>query len=123
MNPLSSGHAVQGPATVRSAIPTTSTDRPARPSRHHDPSPRTPGRTDDHHGVDAVVRASDADWTLVRAVALTDKPSGGPLRAALAGDGKPGTFVSRDGLAAFLLDCVEQDSWIRQTPLAWNASR
>ena len=76
---------------------------------------------EDHNGVDAVMRASDVDWTLVRAVALTDKPAKGPLRAAERGTEKPAAFVNRDDLAAFLLDTVEQDAWIRQTPLVWNA--
>jgi uncharacterized protein YbjT (DUF2867 family) len=37
---------------------------------------------DDHDGLDKLMRASDVDWTLARAVALTDKPAKGPLRAA-----------------------------------------
>lgn len=77
----------------------------------------------DHNGVDKVVRASPVDWTLVRPVALTDEPAKGSLRAAERGAEKPGLFVNRDDLAAFLLDTVEQDTWIRQAPLAWNARR
>jgi uncharacterized protein YbjT (DUF2867 family) len=76
---------------------------------------------EDHNGVDALMRASDVEWTLARAVALTDKPGKGPIRAAIPGTEKPATFVNRDDLAAFLLDTVEQDTWIRQTPLVWNA--
>ena len=75
----------------------------------------------DHNGVDSLVRASDVDWTLARAVTLTDKPGRGALRAGLPAAEKPGTFVSRDDLAAFLLDTVEQGTWIRQAPLIWNA--
>ncbi|MDH2413807.1 NAD(P)H-binding protein [Nocardioides sp. CER19] len=76
---------------------------------------------DDHDGVDTLMRTSGVDWTLVRAVALTDKPAKGPLRVAEPGTEKPAPFVNRDDLAAFLLDTVEQNSWIRQTPLVWNA--
>lgn len=76
---------------------------------------------DDHAGVDEVVRASHVDWTLVRAVALTDKPQRGPVRAGLRGEVKPGNWVNRADLAAFLLDTVEQGTWVRQTPLAWSA--
>lgn len=75
----------------------------------------------DHNGVDAAVRASGVDWTLARAVALTDKPGKGMLHAAAPGTAKPATFVNRDDLAAFLLDTVEQGTWIRQTPVVWNA--
>jgi uncharacterized protein YbjT (DUF2867 family) len=75
----------------------------------------------DHTGVDQVVRASDVDWTLARAVALTDKPASGSLRAAEAGRARPGPRVNRADLACFLLDAVEKDTWIRAAPLVWNA--
>ncbi|MFE9449729.1 NAD(P)-dependent oxidoreductase [Streptomyces sp. NPDC006739] len=75
----------------------------------------------DHTGVDQVVRASDTDWTLARAVALTDKPAAGPLRAAEVGGIKPGPRISRADLARFLLDVVDQDTWIHAAPLVWNA--
>ena len=74
----------------------------------------------DHNGVDEIVRASDTDWTLARAVALTDKPAGGPVRAAEAGTEKPGSRINRADLAAFLVDTVENGSWIHQAPLVWN---
>lgn len=75
---------------------------------------------DDHHGVDKLLRASDVDWTLARAVALTDKPMSGPPRAAVAGTEKPGTRINRADLARFLLDTLEKDTWIRKAPLVWN---
>ncbi len=78
---------------------------------------------DDHNGVDTLVRASSMDWTLVRPVALTDKPGAGPLRAALPGTEKPGRVVNRGDLAAFLVDTVEQSTWIHQTPVVWNPTR
>jgi len=74
----------------------------------------------DHTGVDEIVRASDTDWTLARAVALTDKAANGPVRAAEAGTDKPGMRINRADLAAFLVDTVENGSWIRQAPLVWN---
>ncbi|MCQ9131399.1 NAD(P)-dependent oxidoreductase [Streptomyces hilarionis] len=76
---------------------------------------------EDHHGVDKLLRASDVDWTLARAVALTDKPMSGPPHAAEAGTEKPGTRINRADLARFLLDALEQDTWIRKAPLVWNA--
>ncbi|MGG7308829.1 NAD(P)-dependent oxidoreductase [Curtobacterium sp. AB451] len=74
----------------------------------------------DHHGVDALVHASDRDWVLVRSVALTDKTPNGPLHAALAGTEKPGMSVSRAEVARFLLDSIEDDTWLRQAPVIWN---
>ncbi|WP_340385651.1 NAD(P)H-binding protein [Streptomyces sp. SS7] len=76
---------------------------------------------EDHHGVDQVVRASGTDWTLARAVALSNKPAGAPPRAAEAGTDKPGMRISRAGLADFLVDTVEQGTWIRKAPLVWSA--
>lgn len=75
----------------------------------------------DHDGVDRLVRASGADWTLARAVALTDKPASGPLKAAETGKAKPGPRINRADLAGFLLDAIEQATWIRKAPLVWNA--
>jgi uncharacterized protein YbjT (DUF2867 family) len=76
---------------------------------------------DDHHGVDQLLRTSDVDWTLARAVVLTGKPMNGPVRAAEAGSEKPGTQINRTDLARFLLDTLEEDTWIRKAPLVWNA--
>ena len=74
----------------------------------------------DHTGLDEVVRASNTDWTLARAVTLTDKPASGPVRSAEAGSEKPGRWINRDDLARFLVEAVEQDAWIRKAPLVWN---
>ncbi|MFJ9009484.1 NAD(P)H-binding protein [Streptomyces canus] len=71
----------------------------------------------DHTGLDQAVRASSAiDWTLARAVALTDKPLSGPVRAAEAGTEKPGARINRADLARFLVQTIEEDTWIRKAP-------
>jgi len=75
----------------------------------------------DHTGLDKIVRASNTDWTLARAVALTDKPASGAARAAEAGSEKPGRWINRGDLARFLVEAVEQNAWIRKAPLVWNA--
>ncbi|MCX2713779.1 NAD(P)-dependent oxidoreductase [Mycolicibacterium sp. J2] len=75
----------------------------------------------DHTGVDKLVRASDTDWTLVRAVALSNKPASGPVRAAEAGTEKPGMRINRADLAAFLVDTAEDGMWIHQAPIVWNS--
>lgn len=74
----------------------------------------------DHHGVDAVIRASDVEWVMARSVALSDAPSRGAARAALVGTEKPGFSISRADVARFLLDSLEDDTWLRQAPLIWN---
>ncbi len=52
---------------------------------------------------------------------LSDKPGAGHVRAAEAGTAKPGRRINRADLAGFLLDAVEQDTWIQQAPLVWNS--
>lgn len=74
----------------------------------------------DHDGVDAVVRASDAEWVMARSVALSDAPARGDVRAALVGTEKPGLRISRADVARFLLDSLDDDTWLRQAPLIWN---
>ena len=76
---------------------------------------------EDHTALDQAVRAtSGIDWTLARAVALTDKPLSGPVRAAEAGTKKPGARINRADLAQFLVQTIEDDDWIRRAPLVWN---
>jgi hypothetical protein len=80
----------------------------------------------DHDGVDAIARESDTDWTLVRAVGLSDKAAGalGPLRTTEVGGSKPGTMtVTRAEVATFCLDCVDKSEWIRRAPIIWNGKR
>lgn len=77
----------------------------------------------DHDGVDALVRKSDTDWTLVRPVGLSDEPAGalGPLRTTEVGALKPGTLkVTRAEVAAFCLDCVEKRERVHRAPIIWN---
>lgn len=80
----------------------------------------------DHDGVDALVRKSDTDWTLVRPVGLSDKPAGalGPLHTTEVGGSKPGTMnVTRAEVAAFCLDCVEKNEWVHRAPILWNGKK
>ena len=71
----------------------------------------------DHTALDQAVRASSGiDWTLARAVTLTDKPLSGPVRAAEAGTEKPGARINRADLAHFLVQTIEDDTWIRKAP-------
>lgn len=60
------------------------------------------------------VRASDLDWTVVRAPRLTDGEGAGEYRA---GDVAPGfASVPRADVARFVLDCVENDEYVREMP-------
>lgn len=68
----------------------------------------------DHAVADALVEASDRDWTIVHPPVLSDAPGGGPLAA---GEGETtGTFttVSRDDLARWLVDAATDPAWSRR---------
>ncbi len=63
----------------------------------------------------AAVRASDLDWTIVRAPRLTDGPARGPLTVGNVGRGV-GTSLARADLAAFMLAQLTDDTYRRQAP-------
>jgi putative NADH-flavin reductase len=65
------------------------------------------------------VRASDREWTVVRAPRLTDGEGTGTYRA---GDVELGfDSVARADVARFLLDCVEDDQFVREMPKVGSA--
>jgi nucleoside-diphosphate-sugar epimerase len=66
----------------------------------------------------AELRSSGLDWTIVRAPMLTSAPLGEPYRVGSYGNsvGK----VSRASVAAFILDELEKDVYIRKSPLVSN---
>jgi len=63
-----------------------------------------------------LIRASDLDWTLVRVPMLTDDPAQGDLKVGYLGQGV-GPRVSRADLATFMLEQVEDPTWVRQAPV------
>lgn len=67
----------------------------------------------------ALVRASDRDWTVVRAPMLVDGPGGGRVRVGYLGQGV-GVRLKRADLARVLLDEVESKAHVRQAPVVSN---
>lgn len=63
-----------------------------------------------------VIRASDVDWTLVRVPMLTDDPATGEVEVGYLGKGV-GVRVSRADMAAFILEQVDDDTYLRQAPV------
>lgn len=74
---------------------------------------RTFGRTvyDDMERMEAVVTASDLDWTVVRPPGLTDEPGTGYATAETWIDG---AYCARDDLAAMLLDQLDDQRYLRR---------
>lgn len=66
-----------------------------------------------------LVQNSDRDWTIVRVPMLTDDPAQGNLRTGAVGK-DIGTRLGRADLAAFLLQQVKDDRYLRQTPAISN---
>lgn len=64
---------------------------------------------DDMVRMEEVVRASGLDWTVVRPPALSDDPAGG---YAVADTWIDDPCMSRDDLAAMLLDQLGDDRWV-----------
>ncbi len=63
---------------------------------------------------DMIRLESDLDWTLVRPPALTDEQGTG---YASGEHRSPGMFLARTDLAAFLLDQLDSDRFVRRTVL------
>ncbi len=67
-----------------------------------------------------LVRDSDLDWTIVRVSMLNNQPGTGRIRAGYLGRKQVGTRISRADLAAFLLQQVQDGTWLRQAPAVSN---
>lgn len=65
----------------------------------------------DHQAQEAVVERSGAEWTIVRAAVLTDKPATGAVTATKTG---PTKRISRADLAGYLVDQLTDTSLARQ---------
>lgn len=74
---------------------------------------RTFGRTayDDMERMEAIVRASTLDWTIVRPPGLTDNPGTG---YAVADTFIKGPYCARDNLATMLLDQLDDQRYLRR---------
>ncbi|MEM6107002.1 NAD(P)H-binding protein [Mycobacterium sp. 050272] len=70
----------------------------------------------DMQAMEAIVRESDRQWTLVRAARLTDARARGDYRIEDGHNPRGGWTLSRADLAAFVLDQLDTPEWIRRTP-------
>lgn len=65
---------------------------------------------------EAILDASDLDWTHVRPGQLLNQPARGGVKASLDGVGlKP--QMTRDDTAAFMVEQLASDAWVRKSPL------
>lgn len=71
---------------------------------------------DDHRRALDEMRASQLDWTAVRAMPLTDKPASGQYRVVAEGLPPGGSAIARADLAAFMLSEATRREYVRMTP-------
>lgn len=71
----------------------------------------------DHNTAEQTFRASDADWTLVRAVGLSNSDKEKSLVVGTPTTPKPGMMVRRSAVAGFMLSAAENGSHIHDTPV------
>lgn len=70
----------------------------------------------DHAGQETLLRKSALDWTIARPVALNDNEQLGEL--VVSYEKTPSPFkMSRRQLAKFMVDCLEQEDFVRKAPL------
>lgn len=66
---------------------------------------------------ESIIRNSELAWTIVRPSILNNKPGGKSVRALANLDTFHGGSISREDVATFVLDEVNSNRWLRQTPL------
>ncbi|MBB4377028.1 putative NADH-flavin reductase [Bradyrhizobium sp. CIR48] len=71
----------------------------------------------DKNRQEAIVRNSGLDWILVRPAVLNDKSGRGAIRALTDLGGFNGGAISREDVAAFVLDQMQVDTWLHRSPL------
>lgn len=71
----------------------------------------------DHDAQEAVLTASGLDWTAVRAVRLCNSYKPKSLVMSYENSPKPAMMISRDSVARFLIDCLDQPEFVGKAPV------
>lgn len=71
----------------------------------------------DHNRAEAYLRSTGLDWTLVRAVGLSNSDKTGKLIVGTPREPKPAMMIPRAMVAGFLLHCIESGEHSRTTPV------
>lgn len=72
---------------------------------------------DDKNRQEALIKASDVDWVIVRPAFLTNGPLTGKYRAITDLEGVTAEKISRSDVAHFMLNELDYNKFLRQTPL------
>jgi uncharacterized protein YbjT (DUF2867 family) len=71
----------------------------------------------DKNRQEAIIKASDLGWIIVRPSILNNKPGGNTIRTLTDLNAFHGGSISRADVAAFVLDQVTTGDWLRKSPL------
>jgi putative NADH-flavin reductase len=66
------------------------------------------------------VRGADLDWTVARTTSPNDKPAKGTVRSGFLGRDKVGSAMTRADIASFLVDQLDDDTYLRAAPAISN---
>ena len=75
---------------------------------------------DDKDVQERIVRRSKLDWLIVRPVILTNGPKTNTYRALVDPAGWTCGFISRADVADFLVKQIDNDAFLRKTPVLTN---
>lgn len=64
-----------------------------------------------------LLKDSPLDWTAVRPAALTNSRRRTPCKVSFNNSPPPGLFISRATVAAFMLDALENGTYVREAPV------
>jgi putative NADH-flavin reductase len=70
----------------------------------------------DKDRAEALLQQSTLDWTIVRPGRLTNGPKKNKVEALVGVENYRHGVISRANVAGFVLDCVEKNKFVRQTP-------
>lgn len=74
---------------------------------------------DDKDRMEAMIRNSSLDWTIVRCTTVKDSPASGKVTASLDGKGLKFTIAAPD-MAAFMVNQLSDSTFIKQAPTISN---
>lgn len=70
----------------------------------------------DHQKQEEILQENNIDWTVIRPVGLTNSKKFKPLIISFENKPKPKLLISRRHVAKFILDCITNNSYIKEIP-------
>jgi putative NADH-flavin reductase len=74
----------------------------------------------DHALQEDILRKTGLDWTIIRPVGLTNGGLKTEIQVSINSKPKPNLMISRVSVAAFIVNCISEGSFIKQCPTISN---